>query len=330
MNDGTHRRDRGFTLIGWHWALTIFVMFVGLIGLYFAVQKSKVERRLAALRAAGYPTTLVELAEYIKLPEGAENAAEVYTRAFQAFMPPVDEANVPLLGQAAWPNRGTPLPEPIAIAASTCLARNEPCLALLHEAAGREDCQYGWGYWPAIPHPRVQILKRCAQLLSLSAACHAQNGESDAAAACVRGGLRLSDSLRREPALINHLVRIILLGTTLDGLERSLSLTALADAQLKEIGAVLARTGGTLDFTAALITERCCMLEACRDPSLLGSPGSVPAVPQWPVLRGMSLADVLDTMEDRIEASRLLSAERLERFRKADDKMRRFWFVPLS
>jgi len=329
MNGGGGKRDGRFMLQGWHLAVAILLVLAGLIGLYFAVHRNDTQRRLKALRAAGYPTNFAELAEYTKLPAGAENAAELYMRAFQAFVPPVDEANVPLLGKAAWPKRGTPLPEPIAKATATCLARNQQCLALLHEAAGMEDCQYGWGYWPAIPRTQVQTLRGCARLLSLGAGYHAQKGESDAAAACIRDGLRLSDSLRREPALVHHYIRVILLDVVLDGLERSLNLTAFPDAQLKEIGAALARTNDTLDFTEAMITERCFMIEACRDPSLWWLPGSVPAVQQWPVLRGMSLADVLDSMEDRIEASRLLSAERLERFRKTDDRMRRFSFLPL-
>jgi len=40
-----------------------------------------------------------------------------------------------------------------------------------------------------------------------------------------------------------------------------------------------------------------------------------------PSMRGMCLADVLDSMEECIEAARSLSAERLRRFRRVDNEM---------
>jgi len=91
------------------------------------------------------------------------------------------------------------------------------------------------------------------------------------------------------------------------------------------IGDALSRTAGALDFTQALVTERCRMIEACRNPSLLTDP-SVP-VRLFPGLRGTWLADTLDGMEDRIEASRQPPAERLRRFRKADDEIRQLSFL---
>jgi len=323
MNGDIQTPDRHFTLKGWHIALTTLIMLVGLISLYLVVRKNKVEGRVQALRAAGYPTSFAELAEYTKLPEGVENAAEVYTRAFAAFVPPVEEANVPLLGKAKLPDRGTPLSEPMAKAISTCLASNQQCLALLHEAAGIEHGRYDWDYRQVMPH--TQEMRRCAQVLRLGVAFHTHEGDSDAAIVCIRDGLRLSDSLRREPMSISHLVRMAFIGVALGGLERSLDLTTFTDQQLTALGDALSRTGGSLDFTQALVTERCRMIEACRDPSLLAD-SSVP-VRLFPGMRGMWLADTLDVMEDRIEASRQPPAERLRRFRKADDEIRQLSFL---
>lgn len=327
MSDDTAQHDRRFTLKGWHLALAVVVALGGLLCVYLAVRRSGIEQRLEVLRAAGYPTSFAELAEYTKLPEGAENAAEVYTRAFAAYVRPADEVNVPLLGKAKLPDRGTPLPEPTAKAVSAYLASNQPCLALLHEAAGLEHCRYDWGYWMAIPNEQVQVMKSCTQLLSLGAAFHTQEGDTDAAVVCIGDGLRLSDSLRRESTLIKHLVRAALIGATLSGLERSLSLDAFTDQQLREIDAALARTGGTLDFTEVLVAERCLMIEACRDPSLLGPPGQIPPIRLLPGLRGTCLTDILDSMEDRIEASKLPPMERLRRFRQTDDEIRQLSFL---
>jgi len=325
MNGDIQTRDKHFTLKGWHIALATLIMLVGLISLYLVVRKNKVEGRVQALRAAGYPTTFAELAEYRKLPEGAENAAEVYTRAFAAFVAPVEEANVPLLGKAKLPDRGTPLSEPMAKAISTCLASNQQCLALLHEAAGIEHCHYDWDYRQFMS--QAQDWRHCAQLLKLAAIYHAHRGGTDAALACMNDGLQLSDSLGREPALISHLVRIAGIGVALSGLEYSLSLTAFTDQQLREIGEALARTGGTLDLTEVLVTERCFMIEACRDPSRLGPSGQSIPVRMFPGMRGTWLADTLDYMEDCIEAAKLPPMERLKRFRQIRDEIQQLSFL---
>jgi len=321
MSDDGHKGNRRFTFKGRHVLLAAAVLLVGAIVLYIVIHRGDIERRLAALRAAGYPTTFAELAEYTKLPEGAENAAELYTRAFAAFVAPVDEVNVPLLGQAQWPDRGATLLEPMAKAVSECLASNQQCLLRLREAAALADCRYGWDFWPGIPEAHVQTMRRCGQLLSLGAVHHMQRGDTDAATVCIKEGLRLSDSMRREPALIGYLIRIALINTALGGLERSLSLGAFTDSQLNEIDAALVRTGGTLDFTMVLATERCFMIETCRDPSLLGPAGQTAPVRLPPGMRGTWMTDILDLMEDHIAASRLPPRERLKRFRQADDRV---------
>ncbi|MHC4564077.1 MAG: hypothetical protein ACYS8X_15070, partial [Planctomycetota bacterium] len=110
--------------------MAVVAVLVVLVGVFLLARRGSVERRLKALRAAGYPTSFADLAEYNQLPEGAENAAGLYVDAFAIYSRPVDEANVPLLGTAELPPRGSPLPEPMAEAVSACLARNARCLAL--------------------------------------------------------------------------------------------------------------------------------------------------------------------------------------------------------
>lgn len=98
MNGGGGKRDGRFTLQGWHLAVAILLVLAGLIGLYVAVHRKDTQRRRKALRAAGYPTSFAELAEYTKLPEGAENTADLYEEAFTLLVYPPEDANVPILG----------------------------------------------------------------------------------------------------------------------------------------------------------------------------------------------------------------------------------------
>ncbi len=325
MNAGGGKRDGRFTFKGWHLAVMILLVLVGLIGLYVVSHRGETERRIAALRAAGYPTTFAELAEYTKLPDGAENAAGMYGSAFEALVLPVDDANVPSLGKAKWPARGAPLPEPTAKAVEACLAANGQCLALLHEAAGIEHCRYDYDYARMLPP--AQDSRQAEQLLHLSAIYHASQGDTAAAVTAIEDGLRLSDSLQREPALIGYLVRIGCLGLTLNGLERSLSLTTFTDGQLKELGDALTRTGNTLDFTRVLVTERCFMIERCRNPSRLGPTGGGLPVRMLPGMRETWLTDVLNYMEAQIEAGQLPPVERLKRFRQIRDEIQQLSFL---
>jgi hypothetical protein len=325
MNDDVETPGKRFTLKGWHLALVILLVLAGLIGLYVVRHRGESERRIAALRAAGYPTTFAELAEYTRLPDGVENAAGVYESAFEVLALPVDEANVPSLGTAKLPARGVPLPAPMTKAVEECLAANQQCLALLHEAAGIEHCRYNYDYKQMLAP--AQDCRHAEQLLHVSAVYHASQGDTEAAVTAIEDGLRLSDSLQREPGLISYLVRIACLALTLNSMERSLSLTTFTEGQLKELSAALTRTGNTLDFTRTLVTERCAMIEMWRNPSRLGPTGGGLPVRMLPGMRQTWLIDTLDYMEAYIEASQLPPVERLKRFRRINSEVQQLSFL---
>ncbi len=323
MSDNGKGRSKRFKLNNWHVTLAAIVAVVGLIALYIVMARARLDRRLEALRAAGYPTTLAELAEYNKPPEGTANAAGVYMEAFAAYAPPLDGTNVPYLGSARLPDRGKPLPEPMVKAISQCLASNQQCLSLLHEAAGIQDCRYDWDWrkFAATGFTQLTDVKQCAQLLGLSATYYSHTGDPNAAARCIEDGLCLADSLRREPALINYLVRVACVGHSVASLERSLSTAAFTDQQLAQLDEALTATAGTIDLTQAMITERCVMIETCRDPFLAAGPGPGPKPRMLPGMTRTGIADILDYMGDCIEASKRPPMERLAGFREATGKV---------
>jgi hypothetical protein len=323
MNDDTGRRNRGFGLRTWHVLVALLVLVVGLLAIHVAVQRSKLTRRLAALRAAGYPTTFAELDERNKLPEGAPNGAELYLRAFAAYVPAADDPNLPIVGKAPALDRGVPLPEPMVKAISRCLADNQKCLALLHEAAGYKDARYGWTWKDyAGPMPELRDLRSCVRLLQLAAIFSAYQKDPNATLAYLGDGLRLADSLRRDPVLINYLVRVACVAVVLRGLEESLSVTTFTDGQLQQVQAALTAADHALDFPEALISEQCWMLEACKNPAvMMGGPGVNVPIHLLPGLRGRGQIDTLNYMEDCLAASRLPPAERLAKFREAEKKV---------
>jgi hypothetical protein len=327
MSDNSERRNRRIRLRLWHWIALAVVLLVGLFVVFILVRRGAVERRLAGLRTAGYPTSFAEWAEYHKLPEGTPNAAAVYRRAFAAFVPPVNTVDVPRFGPATLPERGTPLPEPMARAVAQLLADNQACLALLHEAAGIERCRYDWDYRSLATDTSLADLRHCIQLLSLGVLSPAHAGDPNRARGGIEDGLALANSLRGEPAMIGYLVRLSCVGLMLNALEHSLSLTAFTDAQLQQLGDTLATTANTLDLTQAIVAEQCLMIEMYRDPSLLGGAGGGAPVRLPLVMGKMWLLDTLDYMADALEASRLPPMERPARFRALEQEVQQLSFL---
>ena len=117
-----------------HVILVVVVLLAGLGALHLFLSRRSLERRLEALRVAGYPTSFAELAEHTKLPEGTDNAAAVYLRAFAAVKPPADDLNWLFRAKPRRRDKIALWPEPTAEAVADCLAGNQTCLALLHEA----------------------------------------------------------------------------------------------------------------------------------------------------------------------------------------------------
>jgi hypothetical protein len=306
--------------------LGIIPVLLLLPGAYLLVRRAGVERRLEALREAGCPTSFAELAEYNRLPEGVENAADLYMDAFTAYSRPVNEANLPVVGQAKLPPAGSRWPEPMAEAVSAFLKRNAGCLTLLRRAGERAACRYEWDY-AAGGFPVLKEARACARLLGLAVAVHAEKGDTAAALAYIADGLRLADSLKHEPALISYLVRIACYGVVMQSLERVLSVTELTDEQLKELDQRLAAVGDSVDFAEAIVTERACMIEWCKDPTLLGGAGGTTVLLKAPGLRTVTLHDCLDYMAEYIKATKLPPRERFARFAEVGEEARKGSFL---
>ena len=149
-DDGKH--GKRFRLKVRHVVLGVFAALVLAGLLRMAILSSGANRRMEALRAAGQPTSLAELSVRNKLPMGMENAAPLYESAFAAYVPPGEDVNVPLIGRKTVPlPRGIVLSGPMAQVVADCLAANEKCLALLHQASAVETCRYEYEYGKASP-----------------------------------------------------------------------------------------------------------------------------------------------------------------------------------
>ncbi len=312
MDGNAQKQNRRFKLKRWHLALAALVLLVGSERLYIAVERGRIERRLQALRAAGHPTSFAELAAYHRPPEGVPNAADIYMRAFAAFVPPASWADLPFWTPTGVPQRGEPLPEHMVQATSESLAANEGCLALLHEAAGIEHCRYDWDYSRIWPY--LSAVGDCARLLQAKALLCADRGQVGDAIRCVEDGLRLGEALRGQPLSVHSLAGNHYNTLALRSLEKILSRVAPTDRQLRELTDVLPTIADSSGLADAMITERCLMIENCA--RLFSTRGLRPGgVVYWlPGAKERALADILHYMAACVEAARLPRTQRMARF----------------
>jgi len=155
--------------------------------------------------------------------------------------------------QSSTPAAGIPIaPQPQSPAADVLLALSkfDPVIEQLRQDSALSDSRfpviYGIENPAEILLPHLAVVKRYAQLLQLRAVAELQNGQSDKALADVKLMLRLTESVRTEPFLITHLVRIAALNIALQPVWEGLAQHQWSNAQLTELDTELAK----LDFLA--------------------------------------------------------------------------------
>ena len=107
----------------------------------------------------------------------------------------------------------------------------------------------------AIMLPHLGSLKGCAQVLQLRAIAELQNGQSEQALDDAILMLRLTDTIRTEPFLISHLVRLAILQIALQPVWEGLVRHQWSDAQLVELERELAGLDFLSDYKLAMHSE---------------------------------------------------------------------------
>lgn len=110
--------------------------------------------------------------------------------------------------------------------------------------------------------PHLAVLKRCCSALQLRAIAELQNGQSAEAMDDVKLMLRLTDSIRTEPFIISHLVRIAMVQITLQPVWEGLAEHKWSDAQLAELNQELARLDFLADYEFSMRGERAAAIAA--------------------------------------------------------------------
>jgi hypothetical protein len=119
----------------------------------------------------------------------------------------------------------------------TALNKFDPDLKELREAAAtrpysRFPMEYGYEPSAGILLPHLAIIRDVTLVCDLRAIAELETHHGDDAFADLQLGFRLSASIRDEPFLIDHLVRISTLNITLGGIREGLTRHAWSDSQL--------------------------------------------------------------------------------------------------
>lgn len=118
-----------------HVLIILLLIGAGSFAYYRLSLKSKLQARIDAIRAAGYPVTCAELDKWYTIPENAENAAYTIMDAFWSYREWGKTESLPLIGKANLPARTEPLPEDMEAAIAGYIADNNEALAFLHKAS---------------------------------------------------------------------------------------------------------------------------------------------------------------------------------------------------
>jgi hypothetical protein len=133
------------------------------------------------------------------------------------------------------------------------LSRYNPALEELRQASLRPFARIPLNYendFDAADEllPWLANMKRCAQFLQLRITAELQNNQGTPALDDVKLMLRVHDSVREQPFLISHLVRIAIMAITLQPIYEGLALRRWSDAQLADLEQALAGQDYLADF----------------------------------------------------------------------------------
>jgi len=300
-----------------HVLIILLLICVGFFAILRLRLKSKLQARIDAISAAGYPVTCAELDKWYTIPENAENAAYTIIDAFWCYREwdKTKSEPLPLIGQAKLPDRTEPLPEDMKASIAQYIADNNEALALLHKAAAIEHCRYpvdlSSGFEVQLNH--LSKLRKGMKLLNLEAVWHAENDKSQLASQSVISGFGLAHSLVKEPVFISQLVRIACHGPAISALERAINRIVFTDEQLVEFDRCLVSAEDHSALASAYAGDRCPFLDALKKPESLKSVitgHNMPINPLLDLYIAAGLADMdtiyyLDFIDKYIEITKL-------------------------
>jgi len=232
--------------------------------------RSKLNARIAAIRAAGHPVTCAELDQWYAIPKGAENAADAILNALSHCQEWERQAlkRLPLGGgRIGLVSRREPLAAETISRMSQYLDDNREAILMLHEALAQiEHCRYPGDFSVGfdVQTPHLSDLGMGARLLQIEAISQTEKGMTELAVRSVISTLKIGRSLVDEPSLDSYYYQRAWQYFAVVSLERIINSADLTNEQLISLSEALADAEQHTNLLPALVGERCRLLAAFR------------------------------------------------------------------
>jgi len=306
------------------WIVLIIVIFALLCWNILSrfSNKRQYSRRISELASQGFPVSLDDLKKTYILPEGVENAADVYMQAFASYQKPDErqEKYFSSKGHYTFPEN---TPHDFVETMSAFLEKNRKTCELLDQAGVIENC-----LWPrTINEPYFyngyySEIKDAVRLLKVRNLYLAERKRSDELFDSFRTMIALNQTLKKQAFLIDHLVGLALKNLTSESLNEALNRISFTDQQLAYLQNEFEEFQGVDDLCDAFVIDRICAIEfwnlSYREQS------TAVVNPPSPIFRFLNFISgqiaedeklSLDHLERYIEASKLRLHDRPIAFR---------------
>ncbi|MBX7257544.1 MAG: hypothetical protein K1Y02_14375 [Candidatus Hydrogenedentes bacterium] len=303
----------------------LLLVLAMLAALYVENIDERINARIQDIRDAGEPATLEDLEAWVGRVEDKDNAAIPLQKAMDSSVGPASpDAQLPFVtGNLNSLKPTDPLSDAVRTETAVYLEQNATCLLALKEAATYSECRFPINFsgGDIADLPRLAKLRTLMRDVCLAATYESEIGKSQDALETLLAGMRLSEAVRREPALISQLVRIALRAMLLEGTEHCLNRTSFTSDQLKQLqDALQSINTGDCAYTG-LLGERCVLMDSFYGAMPMSGPGVFSG--SWGPLGWRYRLDqetYLETIDAMIEAAKLPPGEGWNRAEELHDE----------
>jgi len=303
-----------------HILIILLLICVGAFAIFRLSLKSKLQARIDAIRAAGYPVTCAELDKWYMIPENTENAAYTIIDAFSYYNEWDKEESkpLPIVGRAKLPARTEPMDEEMKVLISQYIgAKIENSRYPIDLSAGFETNL-----------PNLSEIRKAVFLLKLEAILHAENGDGKSAIRSVKSCFGIARSIAKEPTTISQMVHAACQSLAVTTIEYCINRIEPADEQLVKLIECVYNAELLSDISCAFVGERCMGISFFKDPGSM-NPDVISGIPFRPLLElykaiGMADSDAiiyLDIMDGYIKTAQLPVHQRLKAAKAIDTRL---------
>ena len=214
-----------------------------------------------------WPKNLAELNQWYAKPPAGQNAAEVFIKGYDALTEQINahahnnDVNLPLVGKAAVPRPGGPVPPAMKKAIADYMQQNQSAWDLFQQGSSLPQSRYpvGFSKGSEATLPHLTHVKQASQLLAVFALGYADTHRAKEAGESLLSGYAIGRSLEAEPVLISQMARGSSVAITSRSLEQMVNRVALPPQTLTQLQDVLGRMAdreaGGENFNRALLGE---------------------------------------------------------------------------